>query len=57
MKPSKDRSQTLFAEAKRLIPGGVNSPVRAWAAVGGDPIFIDKAKGAILWDVDGNRLP
>ena len=40
------RSSALFAEAKKYIPGGVNSPVRAFKAVGGDPIFVKKAKGA-----------
>lgn len=49
------RSQTAYAEACRLIPGGVNSPARAFGAVGGDPIFIDRAQGAYLYDVDGNR--
>ena len=49
------RSSALFAQAKKVIPGGVNSPVRAFKAVGGEPIFIDKAKGAYLYDVDGNR--
>lgn len=48
------RSSALFAEAKKYIPGGVNSPVRAFKAVGGDPIFIKEAKGAYLYDVDGN---
>ena len=46
---------TLFDQAKTLIPGGVNSPVRAFGAVGGEPIFIDHAKGAYLFDKDGNR--
>ncbi|HLT50626.1 MAG TPA: glutamate-1-semialdehyde 2,1-aminomutase [Arenibacter sp.] len=50
------RSSALFAEAKRFIPGGVNSPVRAFNAVGGDPIFVKEAKGAYLYDEDGNRL-
>ena len=50
------RSSALFAEAKKFIPGGVNSPVRAFKSVGGDPIFVEKAKGAYLYDVDGNRL-
>ena len=50
------RSSALFAEAKKVIPGGVNSPVRAFKAVGGDPIFVEKAKGAYLYDADGNRL-
>lgn len=48
------RSKRLYAKAKGLIPGGVNSPVRAFRAVGGDPIFIHRAKGAYLYDVDGN---
>ena len=46
---------TLFDQAKTLIPGGVNSPVRAFGAVGGEPIFIDHAKGAYLFDKDGKR--
>lgn len=50
------RSSALFAEAQRVIPGGVNSPVRAFKAVGGDPIFVKEAKGAYLYDEDGNRL-
>ncbi|WP_422083544.1 glutamate-1-semialdehyde 2,1-aminomutase [Ulvibacterium sp.] len=50
------RSSALFAEAKMYIPGGVNSPVRAFKAVGGDPIFVKEAKGAYLFDEDGNRL-
>ena len=48
------RSSNLFASAKKVIPGGVNSPVRAFKSVGGAPIFIEKAKGAYLHDVDGN---
>ncbi|MDT0606831.1 glutamate-1-semialdehyde 2,1-aminomutase [Croceitalea rosinachiae] len=48
------RSSALFSEAKKYIPGGVNSPVRAFKAVGGDPIFIKEAKGAYLYDEDGN---
>ena len=48
------RSSALFAEAKKYIPGGVNSPVRAFRAVGGDPIFIREAKGAYLYDEDAN---
>lgn len=51
-----ERSSALFKEAQRVIPGGVNSPVRAFKAVGGDPVFVDKAKGAYLYDVDGNIL-
>ncbi len=50
------RSEALFAEALQYIPGGVNSPVRAFRAVGGQPFFVDRAKGARLWDVDGNEL-
>lgn len=50
------RSSQLFAEAEKVIPGGVNSPVRAFRAVGGTPIFVQRAKGAYLYDEDGNRL-
>ena len=50
------RSSALFAEAQKVIPGGVNSPVRAFKAVGGEPIFVEKAKGAYLYDADGNPL-
>jgi len=50
------RSSALFAEASVVIPGGVNSPVRAFKAVGGTPIFVEEAKGAYLYDVDGNRF-
>src|SRR6266699_5282385 len=49
------RSHTLFEEAQQLLPGGVNSPVRAFRGVGGNPIFIASAKGPYLYDVDGNR--
>jgi len=49
------RSSTLFSEAKQVIPGGVNSPVRAFNAVGGTPIFLTHAKGAYLFDEDGNK--
>jgi glutamate-1-semialdehyde 2,1-aminomutase len=48
------RSAKLFAEAQQLIPGGVNSPVRAFRSVGGQPRFIKRAKGSRLYDVDGN---
>ena len=48
------QSEELFARACRLIPGGVNSPVRAFKAVGGTPLFIRKAEGSRIWDVDGN---
>ena len=50
------RSSSLFEAAQKVIPGGVNSPVRAFKSVGGTPIFVDTAKGAYLYDVDGNRL-
>lgn len=50
------RSSQLFAEAEQVIPGGVNSPVRAFKAVGGTPIFVKEAKGAYLYDEDGNKL-
>ena len=50
------RSQKLFAEAQNLFPGGVNSPVRAFRAVGGQPLFIDRGEGAYLYDVDSNRF-
>jgi glutamate-1-semialdehyde 2,1-aminomutase len=49
------KSQELFERAKQSIPGGVNSPVRAFKSVGGTPIFIQRAKGAYLYDEDGNR--
>jgi glutamate-1-semialdehyde 2,1-aminomutase len=49
------RSQELFAAAQQLMPGGVNSPVRAFKSVGGQPIVFDRVKGAYAWDVDGNR--
>lgn len=49
------KSKTLFERAQKSIPGGVNSPVRAFKSVGGTPIFIEKAKGAYLYDVDGNQ--
>src|SRR5262245_6844541 len=47
------QSESLFAEALRYIPGGVNSPVRAFRAVGGQPFFVNRAKGSRVWDVDG----
>jgi glutamate-1-semialdehyde 2,1-aminomutase len=49
------RSIELFKDAQTIFPGGVNSPVRAFRAVGGQPLFIDRAQGAYLYDVDGNR--
>ena len=50
-----EKSRSLFREAKKRIPGGVNSPVRAFGSVGGVPPFIDHGKGSRLWDVDGNE--
>jgi glutamate-1-semialdehyde 2,1-aminomutase len=50
------RSESLFAEAQRHLPGGVNSPVRAFKGVGGTPRFIARAAGSRLWDADGNEL-
>jgi glutamate-1-semialdehyde 2,1-aminomutase len=50
------QSEKLFAEALKYIPGGVNSPVRAFRAVGGHPFFVNKALGSHLWDADGNEL-
>ena len=50
------RSSALFAQAEKVIPGGVNSPVRAFNGVGGTPIYIKEAKGAYLYDEDGNRF-
>ena len=53
MKQSK--SQKLFAEAQQYIPGGVNSPVRSFRAVGGTPPFLARGQGSRVWDVDGNE--
>jgi glutamate-1-semialdehyde 2,1-aminomutase len=53
---SRIKSDQWFAEALRCIPGGVNSPVRAFRAVGGQPFFVDHAHGARVWDVDGNEF-
>jgi len=50
-----NKSESLFAKAKTLFPGGVNSPVRAFRSVGGLPLFIERGEGAYLFDVDGNR--
>jgi len=49
------KSRQLYRSALKLIPGGVNSPVRACKSVGADPLFIQKAEGAIIVDADGNR--
>ncbi len=53
---SPSRSVSLFERAQKTIPGGVNSPVRAFRSVGGTPRFIAKAAGPYLWDADGTRL-
>ena len=50
------KSRQIFAKAKTLFPGGVNSPVRAFAAVGGSPHFIARASGARVTDIDGNTF-
>ncbi len=50
------KSKTLFKAAQAVIPGGVNSPARAFGAVGGQPLFIDHAQGPYIWDADGNRF-
>jgi len=52
----RNKSEKLFAEALKYIPGGVNSPVRAFRAVGGNPFFVNRASGSKIWDVDGNEL-
>jgi glutamate-1-semialdehyde 2,1-aminomutase len=52
---SRPKSEELFAEALKYIPGGVNSPVRAFRAVGGQPFFVNRAQGAHIFDVDGNE--
>ncbi|MEK0447375.1 MAG: glutamate-semialdehyde -aminomutase, partial [Verrucomicrobiota bacterium] len=54
MDPS-SRSSALFSEACRWIPGGVNSPVRAFRGVGGEPFFVERAEGGRIWDVDGKE--
>jgi glutamate-1-semialdehyde 2,1-aminomutase len=55
MKPNRSRSHEAFQHASRLIPGGVNSPARAFGGVGGNPIFIARGEGPYLFDIDGNR--
>ena len=50
------KSSELFAEAQLHMPGGVNSPVRAFKSVGRDPLYIERAKGAKMWDADGNEF-
>src|SRR3982750_580219 len=51
----RERSHTLFHRAQQLMPGGVNSPARAFGGVGGEPVVIERGEGAYMWDVDGNR--
>ncbi|MBC7904386.1 MAG: glutamate-1-semialdehyde 2,1-aminomutase [Gemmatimonadaceae bacterium] len=55
MTTKRERSSSLFQRAQKTIPGGVNSPVRAFRSVGGEPVFMKKASGTYLYDVDGNR--
>jgi glutamate-1-semialdehyde 2,1-aminomutase len=55
MTPHTDFNTTLFERARQVIPGGVNSPVRAFKAVGGTPRFIQRAQGAYLWDANNQR--
>jgi glutamate-1-semialdehyde 2,1-aminomutase len=55
MTPNTDHNEQLFERAKKLIPGGVNSPVRAFRAVGGTPRFVARAQGAYFWDANGKR--
>ncbi|MFM8610879.1 MAG: aspartate aminotransferase family protein, partial [Burkholderiaceae bacterium] len=55
MTPSTEANDVLFERAKRVIPGGVNSPVRAFRAVGGTPRFVQRAQGAYFWDAAGKR--
>ena len=55
MTPSTETNETLFARAQRVIPGGVNSPVRAFKAVGGTPRFVQRAHGPYFWDAEGRR--
>ena len=54
-KATMDRNQTLFDRARQVIPGGVNSPVRAFKAVGGTPRFVQRAQGAYFWDANDQR--
>ena len=54
MAVNRSRSSELFKRAREIIPGGVNSPARAWTSVGGDPAFFERAEGSHIWDVDGN---
>ncbi len=54
--PDRSQSEALFADARRFIPGGVNSPVRAFRGVGGEPFFVRRAQGAHIWDADDHEL-
>lgn len=56
MSLTRDKSRAHFEAAEKLIPGGVNSPARAFGAVGGSPLIIDRGEGAYLYDIDGNQL-
>ena len=49
-------SAELFARAQKRVPGGVNSPVRAFRGVGGEPFFVDRAQGSRIWTIDGREL-
>src|ERR671923_1748336 len=55
MPPQRSRSRQAFENACRVIPGGVNSPARAFGAVGGNPLFIARGEGPYLFDIDGNQ--
>src|SRR6202163_1509565 len=55
VKMQRPRSEEIFRRATHVLVGGVNSPVRAFRAVGGEPIVVDRADGARLWDADGNE--
>src|ERR1035437_7946971 len=52
----REKSEALFEKAKTYFPGGVNSPVRAFGSVGGTPLFIERGKGSLIWDADGNEF-
>src|SRR5262245_36289547 len=55
MKPTRPRSREAYERACRVLPGGVNSPARAFGAVGGQPLFIARGEGPYLYDLDGNE--
>src|SRR5882724_11675243 len=54
-KPSRTKSETLWEQARAVMPGGVSSPVRAFRAVGGNPVFVQRTQGPYVFDADGNR--